>query len=338
MSVLRIAIASLFIPVVLFAQGTALPQAGFTPESPLYFLDRLGETVREFLTVNRDAKARLQITFAAERVAEIKIILEERGVDAPGLEVASSRLQENLAKVSSIVADKKAKGEDVSALAKELDDEFETPKAALEQAFKEHKNTLKAQEKDLREKLGAAREAGDAAEVDSLVQQLEKVKADRKLLESEKDAQEKALHAEESKIEKEMERKTEAEKAIADALREKQEKLAEATAGSVQVPVDALVKFDRLLAQAKELFGRENYLGAKQLAEQAEESLEEIDEAIEETEQAEDEENEMRDNEEKEAWEEEEREDEALKEEAEKSVDTLNKEIDEIEKSMEEAD
>ena len=57
---------------------TTLPGAGLTPESSFYFFDRIGEALQEFFTFNPEAKARLQITFAAERVAEIKIILETK--------------------------------------------------------------------------------------------------------------------------------------------------------------------------------------------------------------------------------------------------------------------
>src|SRR3989344_1858602 len=104
-----------------FAQNqTALPSAGLTPESPFYFLDKLGETLREFFTFNPEGKARLQITFAAERVAEIKVILETKGIEARGLDVAQARLQEHLGNAAEIVIKQKGEGKDVSKLAKEL--------------------------------------------------------------------------------------------------------------------------------------------------------------------------------------------------------------------------
>ncbi|MDA1337149.1 MAG: DUF5667 domain-containing protein [bacterium] len=53
-------------------EQTVLPNPGITPESPFYFLDRIGEALQEFFTFNPEGKARLQITFAAERVAEIE--------------------------------------------------------------------------------------------------------------------------------------------------------------------------------------------------------------------------------------------------------------------------
>ena len=79
MKIKIVLISLLFIPALVFAQNQAvLPNAGLTPESPFYFFDKLGEALREFFTFNPEGKARLQITFAAERVAEIKVILETK--------------------------------------------------------------------------------------------------------------------------------------------------------------------------------------------------------------------------------------------------------------------
>ena len=94
----KINIASAFILVALFAftSNTAfaqspqvtLPSAGLTPESSFYFLDRLGENLRQFFTFNPEVKAKLQIEFAGERIAEIKIMVEEKGVNAKGLAIS----------------------------------------------------------------------------------------------------------------------------------------------------------------------------------------------------------------------------------------------------------
>ncbi len=280
-------ISLLFVPLFVFAQNQAvLPNAGLTPSSPFYFLDRLGEALREFFTFNPEGKARLQVEFAAERVAEIKITLETRGVEAPGLDVALTRLQANIARAATIVVEEKAKGKDVSDLTKDLSDEFDEKEEALEQAFREQKEVLKNKERELKIQILEARKAGDTAKVEVLLQQLAQVKAEKELLELKEEEQEKALEKEEERLEEEMEAKEEAEKAIREAEKEKQEVLDEAAEEGVSVPVDAFTKFDRLLAQAKELFEKENYVGAKQLAKQAEKSLDAVEEAIEELEEA----------------------------------------------------
>src|SRR3972149_2695266 len=222
-------ISLLFIPVLAFAhEPVALPNAGLTPESAFYFVDKIGEALREFFTFNPEGKAHLQIDFAAERIAEIKIILETKGVNAKGLEVAQSRLQANIAKAAGIVEGEKSKGKDVSELAKNISEDFDANKEALKQAFKDQERSLEAKE-------------------------------------------------------------------------DRQKVLDEAAEDGVSVPAEAFEKFDWLLAQAKELFTKENYVGAKQLAKQAEDALEKVEEAIEDLDEAKEEEEELKEEQEERA-------------------------------------
>lgn len=295
----------LFVPFLVFAQAglpaEGLPKAGLTPESPFYFIDKLGEALREFFTFNPEGKARLQITFAAERVAEIKIILETKGVNAKGLEVAQTRLQANIAKAAVIVENEKSKGKDVSELAKSVSEDFDINKEALKHAFKDQERALETKEDELKAKIREARRAGDTAQVEALVKELGEIKAQKELLELKKDGQEEALEQEEEKIEKEVEKKEDAEKAIREAEEEKQEVLDEAAEEGVSVPAEAFEKFDKLIAQAKELFLKENYVGAKQLAKQAEKSLDELEDAIEDLDEAKEEEEELKEEQEERA-------------------------------------
>lgn len=174
----------LAMPFLILAQSpAALPSAGLTPESALYFLDTLGEALEEFFTFNPEGKARLQIEFAGERIAEIKVILETKDVEAKGLKVAESRLQAHLASAVAIVSDQKAGGENVTALAKELDDKLDPAKMALAQSFKEQKRALEAKKDELKTELKAAHRAGDVAKAESIAAELGKVKAQLELLE-----------------------------------------------------------------------------------------------------------------------------------------------------------
>lgn len=278
---------ALFTSSTAFAQSpqSILPSAGLTPESAFYFLDTFGESLREFFTFSPEGKAHLQITFAAERIAEIKVVLETKGVNAKGLEVARAKLKTNLERVNSILADQKAAGQNVTAFAKELDDDFDGPKSALKEAFRAEKRALEAKEKELKAKIAEARQAGDTAMIDSLVKELGEVKAQKELLELKADEQEQALEKEEKKLEEELEDNEEAQKAINDAEKEKQELIDEAALKGVSVPT-AFKKFDQLVVQAKELFNRGNYQGAERLAEQAEKSLDAVEESEEDSEDA----------------------------------------------------
>ena len=200
-------VSSLLVGGAVFAQSpqVALPSAGLTPESSFYFLDRLGENLRQFFTFNPEAKAKLQIEFAGERIAEIKMIVEKKGVNAKGLAIAESLLQANVAYAAEIVSEEKVSGKDVSALAKTLNDEFDARDKLLEQTFKDAKAQLKAQRKEIKTKLLAeARRVGDTAQIAVLEAQLNDIDGQIDALGKKKDQLEDSLQNEQEKIEDEM--------------------------------------------------------------------------------------------------------------------------------------
>lgn len=337
---------ALFIALLLFGGGNVmaqnqqaiLPPAGLTPESPFYFLDRFGEALREFFTFNPEGKARLQITFAAERVAEIRVILETKDVEAKGLDVAQSRLQANLAKAATIVADQKSKGKDVSGLAKELDDEFEKPKFALADSFKAEKRALEAKEDELKAQLKVAHRAGDTAKEEALAQELGQIKAQKELLELKEKDIEDELEAEEEKLEEEMEAQHKAEKAIRKAEKKKQEVLDEAAQKAISVPAEALGKFNSLPVQAKSALAAGDFEEAKRLAKQAKESLDAVKEAIKDLEEAKEKEEELKGEKEEKEREAKEEQEEKIKEEAEKEAERLEKEREKAEEDARKAE
>ena len=195
-------------------------------------------------------------------------------MNAKGLEVAQSRLQEHLGNAAEIVVKQKNKGKNVSELAKSISDDFDANKEALKRVFKDQKRSLEAREDEFKAKIREARRAGDTAQVEALVKELGEIKAQKELLGLKEEEQEEALEQEEEKIEREMEKKEDAEKAIKEAEEEKREVLAgiivmdgsgsDGMTGIVVMDGDGgdditavLSKFDKLLAQAKELFAKE---------------------------------------------------------------------------------
>ncbi len=262
------------------SQQITLPNAGLTPESPFFFFDTFREGLQEFFTFNPEAKAHLQITFAAERIAEIKVIIETKGVNAKGLGVAQNLLREHLAKAAVIVESEKAKGKDVSVLAKSIGNDVGSEKEALKQTFKGQGKLLEVKEEELKAKIREARKAGNTAEIDTLTQQLSQIKVQKDVLDTKKDEQEKILEKEEERIEEQMEIKEKAQKAIAEAKIEKQEVLNESSEKNITLPANVLSNFDLLLAQAQSAFTAGNYEESKQLAKQAEKSLKKAEDAI----------------------------------------------------------
>lgn len=304
------AVSLFFIPFLVFAQNpqVVLPSAGVTPDSPFYFLDRLGESLQQFFTLNPEAKAKLQIEFAGERISEIKVIVEKKGIDAKELAVAESLLQANVAYAAKIVREEKATGKDVEALAKTLNDEFDARDMLLDQTFKDAKAELREKRKEITTNLLAeARRVGDVAQIALLEAQLKDVDGQIDALGKKKDALENSLKNEQKSIEQEMseadqkkeevEQKeerdatekdeedeseeagassVEAQKQIGEAEKKRREVEGEMQKEGVQIPTSSFEKFNNLLAQAKELFAKSNFVGAEQLAKQAKSSLENI--------------------------------------------------------------
>lgn len=320
-------ISILLVPFLVFAQNQiVLPNAGFTPESPFYFLDRFGEALREFFTFNSEGKARLQIVFAAERIAEIKVILETKGVEAPGLEVAQSRLQAHLANAATVLDSEKVRGRNVSKLASELDDKFEGPKSALKETFRTQKQTLENQEDELKAKIKDARRVGDTSQIEALVRQFAEVKTQKELLEQKEDDQEKALEKEEERIKEEMEAKSKAEKKIRKAEREKQEILDEAAKEGLSIPPEAFNVFNHHLSEAKSALAAGKFGEAKHHAEEAKENLDKIEDAIDDLEETREEEEELKEEQEEKEREAIEKQDERIRKDAKKEAERLEKE------------
>ncbi len=193
-----------------FAQDkqVTLPSAGLTPESPFYFLDLFGENLREFFTFNPEAKAKLQIEFAGERIAEIKVMVEKKGPKTKGIEKAKSLLVANVAHAADIIDQEKMSGKNVTQLAKEIDDQFDAREKLLTQTFLDAREKLIVQHKEIKDKLlKDARAAGDTAKVTELTQQLNDIENQANDLKDKKDEIKTSFRTEKKKIEQEMDQK-----------------------------------------------------------------------------------------------------------------------------------
>lgn len=269
MKTIKLSVFSLLIaPILAFAQVDT-PSAGLTPDSPFYFFDRIGEAIERVFTFNPGAKARLEISFAAERISEIKVILESKGIEAKGIDVAKSRLADNLSRAALIVNKEKNKGKDVSALAKELTDDFDASKSILENTFKAEKESLEAKIDELKGKIKEAVKAGDSALVESLSANLGELRTQKELLGNKIDEQEKDIEEHKDLLEKEMEAKEEAAKKIAEAEKKMSEILNGNMKKGIDVPADIVAKFDMAISKAKAAYDAGNYDEARSLAKDA---------------------------------------------------------------------
>jgi hypothetical protein len=343
-SFIAVAVSLMFLTGgIAFAQNeqVALPSAGLTPDSPFYFLDRLGETLQRFFTFNPEAKARLEITFAAERIAEIKVVLLDGDIQDKSLAlaaVAEAGLKDNLARAAEIVAAEKAKGNNVSRLANSLNDEVNQNKELLKGVFEGQKQTLEAKEDELKVALRQARQSGDAAIVESLTKELQNLELQKEALDKKESEDEDAIEAENEKLEERMEAKDEAAKKILEAEKEKAEIVSEYQKEGVAIPARTFSTFDSVLAQAKAALAAGNYEEAKQLAKQAKHNLENVDEALDELKDAKEHEKELKEEMEDRQKETEEKLQEADKEKAEQIREENKQEEERIQEEQKQAE
>lgn len=331
-------ISLLLVPFLVFAQNQAvLPSAGLTPESPFYFLDRFSEALQRFFTFNPESRARLEITFAKERIAEIKLILEDKGVTAKGLSVAEAGLQDNLSRATIILADQKQAGKDTSNLAKDLSVEISPAQDVLKDTFKSEKNALEIKEHELKAKIKEARRAGDTAQVETLTKQLADIKAQKELLDQNENDNQETIDQENENIDEAMGLKQEAAEKIRDAEKDKEEILNEIKDKNIEVPVETFNAFDGLLSQAKAAFDGGNYDEAKRLAKEAKKILKEAEKNLEKLKDAKEKEDELKQEADEQQQELEDKLKEANKEEAGKIREEMKRQDEQLKEDQEKA-
>ncbi len=272
---------------------TTLPPAGLTPDSPFYFLNQFTENLQRFFTFNPEAKARLEIKFAAERISEIKVMIDSKGVQDKGVAVAEASLQDSLNRAAQIVASEKASGKDVNQLANSLDDQVGQNKELLKQTFEDQKDALDKRIEGLKAAISAARTAGDTAKVDALTKELQDLKTQKDLLDTEKHDQEDAIDNEGQKLEDQINSKDQAAKKIQEAIDGKAEITAQAQKEGIDIPAGTFNTFDGILAKAQSSFDAGNYDEARSFAKQAEKSLHDIERSFENLKEAKDNEDEI---------------------------------------------
>lgn len=117
--------------------GGAYASQSALPGDALYPVKLLTEDVRVALKFNPESKANLEMSFAAKRLEEIKNVLEEKGVDAKGLDIAQERLKRNLLRASGIIESKKSKNENKGEIAKNRLEQIKKKKEELKKRIEE---------------------------------------------------------------------------------------------------------------------------------------------------------------------------------------------------------
>lgn len=165
-----------------------LPDPGLLPNSPLYIFERIGETLADIFAGDAEERVLLRAALAAERLAEISALMEERGADARGLETARNRLDRHLAGAVELIEEEEEKGNEVSVLAREAVAQFQKQREAALEIFMGELNSFLVQKEALLEELREAARSGDSDEVRRIQESLRELEGVKDAAEGLKDA------------------------------------------------------------------------------------------------------------------------------------------------------
>lgn len=277
------------LPMLVSAQ-TTLPTPGITPDSPFYFLDKLSESIQRFFTFGTTAKAKLELAFATERIAEIKALLDKQGVNAPALSSTETSLHDNFTSAANLVEQAKNSGTDVSQIAKTLGEEAAQNQDLLKQTFRDQKEVLKAKEKQFKDDLKAAQKAGEADKAAELLKELQDLKDQQIMLDQKDSENESFLRTESDRLDSEMDPENDAAHKIQSLEKEKANIIEDAKANGINLPPGEFVGFDALLAQAKASLAAGNPAKASDFVDQAEKALEKVNESSDKMQESKDQE------------------------------------------------
>ena len=101
--------------------------------------------MRTAVAISPEAKAKLQTKFVAERVEEIRELLQEEGVESENVGKALGRLKKQVAKAAGIITKEKNKGKDVTMLAQEINEDIDATNEDLEEVFDEEMAELESE-------------------------------------------------------------------------------------------------------------------------------------------------------------------------------------------------
>lgn len=173
------------IPDLPISEGPGL----FLPNSPFYFLDLWRDNLNLLLaSFTPETKAKLHLKIAAERIVEVKMMLEAKNVSAPGLDTALANITQNIEGARVIVKTEGNRGKPVAKLASELNQTLDNQQEAL-------RIIAKAGDERIRLKVRAAQEAvkDDEIEIeDELLEDELEIEIERELKQEVEDEVEEA--------------------------------------------------------------------------------------------------------------------------------------------------
>lgn len=210
--------------------ATTVTDPGLLPGDFFYFFDRWAEALNMAITLNSESKARKHLEYAKERIAEMGKVLEDPRAKLEDVAGAKDDFDERVANAAAIVKSEKDKGNDVSDLARELDDELDDADEELKDILREHGDEASKAEAEIRAKLAAL--SPTDPQVQGLTQALESITKEKNDARKEEDDLDTDLDDEQALFEEVMGKELSAQK-----HKEQAEKRARENAIQVGMPV-----------------------------------------------------------------------------------------------------
>ncbi len=221
-----------------------LPNPGLKPGDFFYFLDGWGESVREFFVFNPTRRAVLQTERALERIAEVQALLDEKGIEASGLDIAEAKIERNIARAGDILERERERGVEVSQLARRLEGDFTIRQKLLNQVFNSRREALKGRVGVIQSEIEEAREAENFERVTELRDTLENIQIQRERMLNRRNALQSRMIERNRRIREKME---EREREIRETETEK-----EALVEEGQGAVEELFEKEEMATEAEE--------------------------------------------------------------------------------------
>jgi len=232
----------------------------------------LGERTRVVFSASPETKAKLEVEFAGERIKEIEKIINEKGTANREKEIGLAKrfLKQNLNNAVDLVSTKKKKGEDVTTLAKELNDTIEDSEILFTQILTEEKQSLKNKKRSVQDQITLVLQADDDEELE---RELSSIILLEDQIEREIEEIKEVLKSNRNLIAKEMKVEHRAQKLIKDARDEKQKLVDTFNKKGIELPLFTLDEFSDELLRSQSFFDTENFEEAERLAQNAKENL-----------------------------------------------------------------
>lgn len=236
---------------------------GLIPTDFFYFLDNWGENIRIFFTFNKEDKARLHLKYAKERAAEIKAVLADPNAKLENVAGAKENFDKQVADATAIIKEEKDKGMDVSALARELDDDLESSHDEIKGTLQDHANLTSQAESEIRAKLAAL--SPTDPQVPGLTQALESILKEKMEAVKEHDSIDAELADKQEVFDEAMGPEIAAQKHLEQALRLRE------WVGKEEgtFPGEFSSSTERLMKQAEDAMKRGDFEAAKNISEEA---------------------------------------------------------------------